>query len=45
MRFDTGGACTSEPVDRGLCLLHLERASEREEQHPWRRWESERGPD
>ena len=25
--FDTGGACMSKPVDRGLCLLHLGHAS------------------
>ena len=35
----------SKPVDRGLHLLHLGRASKRKEQHPWRRRESERGPD
>ena len=43
--FDTSGPFTHQPVNRGICLLHLGRASEREKQHTRRRRESERGSD
>ena len=41
----TAAGLTNQPVNRGICILHLGRTSEREEQHTRGRRESERGSD